>query len=172
MSANNQIANLQRALELAQAAAKKLGAQREARLAGASGATRELGEVLRSVQNLHGRVHAHKQRAGRPAKPPALAAAAAATAAAAAAAATSGVIATGGGGGSGGAGGGGKAPAADDAAAAATAAEERLFAGQCLHELGEHMLDFAAIVDEWAGYEERRLKELRDKADEDASTYW
>jgi len=123
----------------------------EAAVAGGSNKTRELGQVLRSVENLLDRVRTSRaERQGIKLRPGQT---------------------TGGGGSGGDSGGdnnqtgGGNGGGGDEGPRnAGQLAEEASKAEQRLHEVSESLLDYVAIVDEWAAWEERRLREIRERA--------
>jgi len=74
---------------------------------------------------------------------------------------------TGGGGGGGNGGGNGD----DGPRTAGQLAEEASKAEQRLHEVSQSLLDYVAIVDEWAAWEEKRLREIRERTAEEEAKY-
>jgi len=163
--ANNDIANLQRKLELEQTSTKKLVGALDTAITGGSTKTRQVGQVLRAIDNLLERVCTHKARS------------------------TS--NGTGGGGGGGGAtasqlvatikgrngqqnatsaaggGGTGSGSANEEKSSSEIGFEEETRqAEDSLVEICEHMVDYQAIVEEWSTYEERKLKEALSRIDE------
>lgn len=131
----------------------------EAAVTSGSNKTRELGQVLRSVENLLDRVRTSRaERQGIKLRP--------------------GQTTSGGGDGNdnnqtgGGGGGVGNGGSGDDGPRnAGQLAEEASKAEQRLHEVSESLLDYVAIVDEWAAWEEKRLREIRERAAEEEAKY-
>jgi len=117
----------------------------DAAVAGGSSKTRELGQVLRSVENLLDRVRTSR-------------------------AARQGVKLRQASGDSS----GDKGPGSDDGPsrpAGSVLAEEALKAELRLREVSESLLDCMAVVDEWAAWEEKRLREIRERAEGDEAKY-
>jgi hypothetical protein len=163
---NNAIALLQRGLDGAVLQAKQHERDKDAKLAGSSRRTMELGQVLRGVENLMGRVVSSRARRQgidltKGAMAQAAAAAEAKKAAEKAEAKEGGESRVGG--------------AAKGVAAAAIGADkdaEKMesdaeVAVESLGDVTEALLDYGAIVNEWASYEERKIKEARDRAEEE-----
>ena len=167
---NNSIARLQRGLDAATLKAKQLEADKDAKLTAGSARTRELGQVLRSIENLMGRVVTSRaRRQGIDLTKGAMAQAAAAAEARAEADKAKAKEA-GGGKGKGGAVGGAAGSAADDAEKLEADCNKAV---EALSTVTECLLDYSAIVGEWALYqaafEERKLREARERAEEEAA---
>jgi len=159
LSYSNDIANLQRSLERAEQGAKKASGDVEVALSQGSAKTRQLGQVLRAVANVLERFQRYKARTAAGA---AIAATAAAQKRAEAKAkeaseAKKAKEESGGKTSKGSAGSSGPSPSEK-------LKSEFREASEGLGEISEFMLDYMAIVDEWAAFEDRKIKEAREQA--------
>jgi hypothetical protein len=161
---NTEIANKQKELETKQSGTKKLVSNLDTAILGGSTKTKEVGQVLRAVDNLLERVYTHKARStGSGGSGGATAAQLVATIKGRATTAAGAPNApsqeekkeVGGGGGD------------KKKSEEASLEEETRLAEDSLAEISEHMVDHAAIVEEWAAYEERKMKEALSRIDED-----
>jgi hypothetical protein len=163
LSYSNDIANLQRGLERAERAAKKASGDVEVALSQGSAKTRQLGQVLRAVANVLDRFQRYKARTAAGA---AIAATAAAQKRAEAKVKEAGEAKKAKEGGGSGGNGGGRGGAASPQGPSPTEKLDEEFreASESLGEVSEFMVDYMTIVDEWALFEERKIKEARERA--------
>jgi chromosome segregation ATPase len=155
LSYSNEIAGLQRALERAEQIAKKASGDVEVALSQGSAKTRELGQVLRAIANIRDRFQRFKARTAAGA---AIAATAAAQKRAETKAREAGEAKKAKEGAGGSSNGGNTGPSPGDRLEA-----EYREATEALGDISEFMLDYTAIVEEWAVFEERKSKEARER---------